>query len=177
MATKWTDIWGRRHGEADHIGWAGFVIAGIDPMLTGSNVSIGAPNRCIYVRAHTGAIITKIGVSVTVASGNVSVAAYANTGVGRAATPGTQLATSGAVACPAAGYREIALPNAVRVNAGDWLGLSVDNTTASFAAGSGPGANDIQLGVCLYQDTAHPAPATPASLSSGMRSLCLIGVP
>lgn len=161
----------------DPLNW-GFAIT-IDPAIVGANVGYGAAGRCQFVRLKTGAIISKVGLYVNAASGNISVAAYANTGVGRAAAPGTLLSTSGSVACPAAGYAEVALGSPVRVEPGDWLALSIDNTTATVGGvGNLGGLSNLMAGEIAYQDTsAFPCPTTPAIVGYGGRSVLLIGIP
>lgn len=155
----------------------GFAI-GVDPSAAANLQTIGTANRTIYVRMRNGAVITKVGYQVGVQSGNVCVAAYANTGAGRAATPGARLATSGSVACPAVGYAETALGAAVTVLPGDWLALACDNITATFAAALGQNVTNLVAGLVAYQDaSAFPCPTTPAIAGYGSRSLALIGVP
>lgn len=175
---KRTDIWPSKHTEAEHISYCGFVVTN-DPMAAGNAQTIGnAAGRTIYVRCRTSGIITKIGYLVGVQSGNISVAAYANSGSGRTSVPGVRLATSGAVACPAAGYQETALPNAVRVDAGDWLAISCDNNTATFQAVLNAGIVNLAAGLLAYSDATHPAPASnPTVTGYGSRSMCLVGIP
>jgi hypothetical protein len=138
----------------------------------------GAANAARYIRVTRGGTISKVGFHVGTASGNISVAAYRASGTGRAAVPGAQLATSGPVACPAAGYREQSLGGNVTLEAGDYLGLSCDNTTATFLGVSGFDNTDLLLGLALGQASAHPLPASPASLQgTSFRVPILVGVP
>jgi len=131
----------------------------IDPRSISLAANVGSANRTHYYRATGGGAITKLGLYVSASSGNVCVSVYANTGTGRASMPGARVATSGSVACPAAGYAEIALGATVNVTSGDfWLAISVDNTTAQFGAAA-TSAFAIQ-GVMAWQDTAFPSPAT-----------------
>lgn len=189
MVVRWSDIWGRKHTMADHsdgpYGGSGAVdpmghgfAFGVDPAGAGSLQTIGAVNRCIFMRVRNGGTITKVGFFVGVASGNVAVAAYSNSGTGRSSVPGTRLAGSASTACPAAGYGEVALGSSVAVNPGDWLALACDNTTATFAAMSGQSVTNFVAGIIAYQDAgAFPCPTTPAILGYGTRSLALVGVP
>lgn len=88
---------------------------------------------------------------------NISVAVYRNVGKGGDAKPGVRLATSGAVACPAAGYAEIALDKPVWVHQGDWLAISADGTTGTFQTLLAAGADsDLGKGRQYRQASAHP---------------------
>lgn len=131
-------------------------VAGFAP---GSAVqAFGSANRCLFVRTLNGGTISKVRIEVGTSSGNISVAAYQNTGVGVLATPtGAPLSTSGAVACPASGAADVALGAAVSLAPGDWLALSCDNITATFRELSMTTAA-IYGGLACRQDTAHPAP-------------------
>lgn len=187
---RWSDIWGRKHTMADHTdgpygGTAavdpmghGFAF-GVDPAVAGNLQTIGAANRCTFVRLRNGAAaITKVGFLVGTVSGNVAVAAYSNSGTGRSAVPGARLAGSASVACPAAGYAEVALGSSVAVNPGDWLALACDSGTATFAAALGQNVTNLVAGMVAYQDAgAFPCPTAPAIVGYGTRSLALVGVP
>ena len=134
-------------------------------------------NRGVYMRCDTGGTITSIAIDVGTQSGNICVAVFANSGVGRAAVPAARKATSGAVACPAPGYAEVSLGGSVVVDPGDWLFLSVDNTTATiYAMSSLSHTNAIVAGFSYYQDTAHPAPASATPLAGIIRQFMLVGV-
>ena len=137
-------------------------------------------NAARFVRAFAAGTITKVGLHVGTASGNVSVAVFRSGGAGRLARPtGAPVAASGAVACPAAGYAEIALGSAVKVEAGDWIGLSCDNTTATFMS-LGGSATPLMLGVGFGKNGTHPinAAVTFADTDATMfRAPQLIGVP
>lgn len=148
-----------------------------DPRAATTTGGVGVANRCFYTRVRGAGTISKVGLHVATSSGNISVAAYRNTGSGRSAAPGRQLSTSGAVACPASGYAEVALGASVTLDEGDWLAVSADNTTATFVKGnSTTGVSNLAAGFCAYQDTAHPAPATPAVAGYHMNSVLLVGV-
>lgn len=136
-------------------------------------------NDGVYLRSRDGGTISKIGLFVSTSSGNISVAAYRNSGSGRSAVPATRLATSGAVACPgASAYAEVSLGATVTLLPGDWLFLSADNNTATFRTSlSGAADNNIGLGRQFRQTTAHPAPSPPGTLISSVgRPIVLIGV-
>lgn len=135
--------------------------------------AFGAANRCQYGRVGTGGTITGIMIDVGTSSGNISVAVYRNTGTGSAARPGTRVATSGAVACPATGNQTVSLGGSVTVQPGDWFGFSCDNTTATFRRQTNTGMNPLSL---LGQEaSAHPAPATATAAATGATYM-LVGV-
>lgn len=159
----------------DPFGW-GIVIT-CDPRMGQAAAAVwpGA-NRGIYLRTMNGGPVSAIGFEVGVQSGNVSVAAFANTGVGKLAVPSTRLATSGTVACPASGYAEVALGATVNLAPGDWLFLSCDNTTASFARYA-PLSAAFNAGTAYRQDTAHPAPSPAGTLAATSSIPILVGVP
>lgn len=141
-------------------------------------LAVQAANACHYLRVISSGDISKIGVYVNTASGNISVAVYSNSGTGRSAVPGTRTATSGAVACPASGYREISLGGTVTVNAGDWFSLSADNTTAKFnSLLSSGGDADLGLGRQFRQATAHPSPSPVGTLvATAGYTFAMVGV-
>lgn len=120
-----------------------------------------------------------IGLHVGTAVGNISVAAYTGAGAGRAATPtGGQLATSGAVACPASGYAEVSLGSTVTVRAGhDWLAVSAASASATIyvaAGGSALTASNLGLGLQFSAASAHPLPTTPSSLTARSAPLLML---
>jgi hypothetical protein len=132
-----------------------------------NRASTGAgSNYCLYQRVIGSGTISKIGLWIKVSSGNISVAVYSNSGTGSAAVPTTRQATSGAVSCPASGYAEISLGASVAVNDGDWIAISVDNVTATFASPltDGGALNDFGKGVQYAQASAHPAPSSAGTL-------------
>lgn len=149
----------------------------MDPINATSATDLGAVNRTNYYRVIGGGDISKVGLQVTTSSGNICVAVYRASGTGRGAVPGAQLASSGSVPCPAAGYAEVALGKTVTVAPGDFLAVSADNTTAQFRAGTTvnlPG--DLWKGRAMFE-TAFPAPAAPAPTVALNRSICLVGIP
>lgn len=151
----------------------------VDPGIVRSSDNLGmAANNAVYMRVAEGGTISKVGLSVAVQSGNISVAAYSNTGIGRSSNPGTLLASSGAVACPAAGYQEISLGASVTLAPGDWLAISADNATVRFLSLLGTAnTNGLGAGRQYQQTTAHPLPSTPASLTATAgNTFVLVGV-
>jgi hypothetical protein len=151
------------------------LVFGPDPRSASGGAVWPAADRGIYVRVVNAATITKVGIEVAVQSGNVSVAVYRNTGTGPAAAPtGAPVASSGAVACPAVGFQEVALGASVVVAVGDWLFLSCDNGTASFLRHS-TGVSQA-YGLAHRQATAHPAPTVGALLATSYVPV-LMGTP
>jgi hypothetical protein len=139
----------------------------VDPGIARSsdNMTVQAANAGHYARVTQAGPVSKIGVKIGTQGGNISVAVYRNSGKGRLAVPGSRIATSGAVACPVAGYQEIALTSSVYVRQGDWLAISADGVVATFGSQLVTGADhDIGKGRQYRQATAHPLPATPSSL-------------
>jgi hypothetical protein len=115
-----------------------------------------------------------------VQNGNVDVAVYRNSGLGRSAVPGARLTSSGSVACPAVGVADISLGATVEVLPGDWLAISTDSATASFrtAGTSSLVGSAMGNGRTFYQNTAFPLPATPSSLTAYIGGqIVLLGTP
>lgn len=133
-------------------------------------LGLGLSNRCFYVR-NIGAsmTITKIGLHIGVSSGNISVGIYSPTAVDPSiALPGVRKVTSGAVACPAAGFQTVTIASTV-CNNGDFLALSCDNATATFLAfTTGINSSNIFLGFGGYQESGHPLPTTPGSIDPNL---------
>lgn len=133
---------------------------------------IGQATR--YWRGLGAGDISKIAVHVVGSSGNVSAGVYRNSGSGQSAVPSTRLATSGAVACPAAGYAEISLGATVTFLPGDWFGFSSDNTTVSVKGnGTNNGVNsNAAKGYLHSEGSVHPIPTTPSASPT-----YIIGIP
>jgi hypothetical protein len=98
----------------------------------------------------------KVGVIVAISSGNLDVGIYTE--------DGRLIVSSGAVAVPAAGARNIAIPQVLLKPGRYWLAMSVSNTTAQF----------IRSGSTLslhYREelSAHPLPSV-ADLSTVITS-------
>ena len=134
----------------------------------GTNVrSVGTANRAIYVPAtlQAAATITGCRITVGVQSGNISVGLYSGT---------SRVATSGAVACPAAGVADVNFTGNYSAAAGRYyIGLSCDNTTATFAwtesstGGTGPATS-------RFEASAHPLPATATFNASPISTPAII---
>jgi hypothetical protein len=156
-----------------HDDWLGFAATQLSP---GSSRTLAAANAS-YNRVTRGYARTasKVGFVVFVASGNISVAVYRNTGTGHAAAANNRVATSGAVACPAAGYNELTLDATVDVNPGDWLALTADNATAAFG---GTAITGTAIGPLTYrQGAAHPAPSTAGAATAPTSMFELYAIP
>lgn len=135
-----------------------------------------AANRTNYTRVHgSPMLISKLGINVGTQSGNICLAVYSSTGSGSAARPGTRLATTGTVACPAVGEASIALDVPVVVVPGDWFSFSADNTTAQIFKSLPPGMN-LALSGYNQQTSAFPAPATAGSLGTSSSVFYIVGV-
>lgn len=112
-----------------------------DPGLcTAANTIPAGANRAAAYRVMSGGgTISNIGLIVAVASGNIGVAVYRDNG---SDAPGTLVAQSGSKVCPAAPASAlVALGSSVRVDAGDWLAIACDNTTATFRSSAQPASN------------------------------------
>lgn len=135
-------------------------------------------NQAVYLRIQNAGSISKIGFHINVSSGNVDVGVYANNGsTGTAARPGAKLASSGSVACPAAGYQEIGLGSTVYVTEGDWFAFVFDNATASlYRTGAGGLSSTIANGLSHHQSTAFPLPASATPSTGAVFSAALVGV-
>lgn len=154
------------------------IIYSTDPRMAASPIAWTGANRGIYTRVITGGTITKIATDIGVSSGNISVAVYRNNGsAGQAAAPtGAPAITSGAIASPGTGYRELSLGGSIAVNPGDWLFLSCDNTTFTVLRTTPGSATQILNGFAYRQDSAHPAPTVGTLTVTGLVPV-LIGVP
>jgi len=140
--------------------------------------SAGIPdgvNRACYIRMIDGGAVTYLWYQVSVAAGNISVGLYASSGTGRQAVPGNRYATTGAIACPAAGQIQTTIAG-VTVAPGDWIALSSDSTTCTFLMTNNTAQNNsIAKGVNYYQASAHPLPTTAAASVGGGRSWLMGG--
>jgi hypothetical protein len=139
--------------------------------ITGS-VSVAftwpAANDALYTRLRSaGYAVSSVDIDVGTASGNISVGYYTTSGSGQGAAPkGAQLATSGAVACPAAGYAAVSVGSTVTPRLVDWIAISCDNTTAEFMQAANGMSTTLTQGLAALQTTAHPLPATPGTLTA-----------
>jgi hypothetical protein len=149
----------------------------VDPRTLSTASALNA-NQAIYMRVTGSGYISKIGLHVGTSSGNVCVGVYSNnTSGGTAARPAARKATSGSVACPAAGYAEVALTSSVYVQEGDWLAIVADNATATFYRSNAAGfGSSLSLGLSHFQSTAFPLPSSATPSSGTLFSVLLTGV-
>lgn len=151
-----------------------------DPALLAVNAAqnLDGANNAFYMLAAVGAAsVSSIEIYVGTSSGNISVGIFGSTGTLRSRRPNSRRATSGAVACPAAGYASISLGATISVTAGsDWFGLSTDNSTATFRSAAALPYDAFLLGRQGYQNTGHPLPATASTgTNAGGRFFSMMG--
>lgn len=157
------------------------VIANVDPILASGLSNNNGSNSITYYRIPQGAgTISKIALEIGTSSGNIAVAVYDNSGVGRAALPLNRIASSGIVACPASGFAEVALDAPVFVKPGDWLAIWADNTTATFrnAGGTAQLAANVLAGRACYEEgrTGGPPAVVDSAVNGFRRTIVLVGV-
>lgn len=129
-------------------------------------VATTVANRGEWVRCTGSGTITKLGLHISVSSGNICAAVYANTGTGRSAKPGTRKSTSGSVACPGTGYQEITI-SSVAVVPGDWFYIGADNAVVQYQVCI-PSLTSAALdGFAFWAAAAFPAPDPAPALTSG----------
>jgi hypothetical protein len=119
-------------------------------MAPNSVASSGAANRAWFIAVTVPVPVTMsaIRLDVGTASGNIDVGLYNNSG--------TRLASSGSVACPAAGFATVNFTSSATINPGIYyLAISVDNNTATFARSGVEGVVGVN-----YFDTAFPLPSS-----------------
>jgi hypothetical protein len=153
--------------------------ATIDPSTPMSTGAISGANRMHFMRvrgAKTGA--TKVRIGIGTISGNISVGVYPNNGqTGRLAAPaGPAKAVTGSLAMSGLFQEDGTTPVAsntaglvplgatIDVAEGDWIGVAVDNITATLSRPqANPTHTDMLKGIMTVQATsAFPAPTTPA---------------
>lgn len=133
-----------------------------------SALSLGAANRIILVPAvlNVAATITGCRIVVVNSTGNISVALYDSS-----ANP-VRLATSGSVACPAAGRADVNFTGNYSAAAGRYyLALSASSNSATFAAVVVTGTG--MLGRLM--ETAHPAPDPVTFAGETNNTMCIVG--
>lgn len=144
--------------------------------LKGSN-TVGTANNCHYNRVFGTGSITKVRVYVTVSNGNIGVAVYDTTGTGVSAAPNTRVASSGSVACPAAGAADVSIGATVNITVLIyWFALSASGVTATFG-NIGAVVSGWGNGLNAAQTTAHPPPATAAPTATAGVAFHMSGVP
>lgn len=148
-----------------------------DPLFASNSQHVGTATRTWFLRVLFGAgRITKLRVNVGAQSGNICASVYTNTGVGLNALPGTRVATTGSIACPASGNADLTLDATVNVTPGDyWFSLCADNTTATFAQ-VGTTGSLLPQGRIALQDSTLTGPATAAATANGSRTFVILGL-
>lgn len=157
----------------------GFPTTGRDPYGPTGNGTVFIANNGWLLRFLEGGTISSIGVDVGTQSGNICVAVYPSTGSGRNAAPdwANRRATSGSVACPATGFQTVSLGSSIDVEAGDWVYLGADNTTAQFKMLGSGGANSELFKGIIGRIGSFPAPNTTTAITWGnQRPFLLVGV-
>lgn len=117
--------------------------------------SVGTANRATYAPCTIPAACTVTGVRIDVLtqSGNISVGLYDESG--------SRVATSGAVACPAAGVQSVSFTGTYSAAAARYyIGFSCDNTTATFAYVEQVANGLASPATSKFQASAHPLPTT-----------------
>lgn len=150
----------------------------LDPWLINTVGAISGANRTHYMRLRgRKPRATRVRIGVGAASGNIAVGIYANNGrPGRDAAPaGPAKALVGPVAMSALLQDDgsaiganttvlIPLATPVDVEEGDWIGISLDNATATLSRSASPTHSAMLKGSMAAQANAFPAPETPAAL-------------
>lgn len=154
---------------ADPLGWGMALSDTPSPLVAPSARAWDTANRAYYKRLINGKTGgTGVRLVVITQSGNISVAVYRNTGAGIAAAPGTLLAASGAVACPAPGAATVALGATIDVLPGDWVAMSCDNTTASFYSNFAGFAQQVDAaGMGGLKAASHPISGDSPAITTG----------
>lgn len=151
----------------------------VDPCIGDDLASVGTANDCHYNRVYHGGQIDTIRIVVGVSNGTISVAAYSSDGGTRSLNkPSARIATSGSVACPAAGGADVSIAATITLgHFTHWMALSASGTTATFRSANAVPAG-WHMGVNWAQATGHPAPnpAVPAS-SRASQAFTMVGIP
>ncbi len=150
------------------------VISSIGPFALGVEISaegngtyptlvawMGAGRACyIPFRVVETITVTRMVLEVGVASGNISMGIY-DSALAR-------LVTTGAIACPAAGFNVVAIPS-LTLNPGRYyMAMSGDNTTMTIRAFAGGFPGQGLWGFCYENIHPLPAAATPGASASVM---------
>lgn len=136
------------------------LVGTFDPRMAAAGLTVAVNNRAYYNRVVVRAprYVTSLTTSVVTASGNICVAIYTNV----SNAPAARIATSGSVACPAAGMRVVALTAGLWLLPGDyWFAIAADNTTASF---NSLNPTIILSALSQFEDGAFPLPATATGI-------------
>lgn len=131
------------------------------------NNTLGATNNAVFRPVIVPATLTLTGIGYTcgASSGNLSVGVYDETF--------NRLATSGAVAAPGTGRRNVSFTSPVVLTPGRyWIAISQDNNTmtySTFTTVTYPGASRVQ-------NSAHPLPSTASPGGEGATQTNIIGL-
>lgn len=144
-----------------------------DPRWASTTVAALPANRAYYARTVNGGTINGVQIDVGVQSGNICIGVYRTTGAGPAARPGTRVATSGSVLCPAVGAQTVNFTAPITVLPGDWLAIVSDNATATFRRVLNSGLQSAAL--FCQQDSAFPLPATTTAPGASGNTVMMVG--
>ncbi len=167
----------QNHGPANHTGFVSswdYPVT-MDLAVINSSTVWSLANRACFWRSLGTGTGTNAFVRVLTSSGNVCVAGYSNSGVGRGSTPGTRVFTTGSVACPAvtASPAGISLGGSFTLNAGDWICVGADNIVCAFrcTATALQNVEAIANGRAYNMDAAaFPAPGDNPTMAGGCTS-------
>ena len=131
---------------------------------TGGGVNASGVDYTVFTLEHT-QVIDRVLIEVKTAAGNIDVGIYDDDGT--AGAPGTKLASSGSVACPAAGGRAVTLTSSIELAPGRYYAaLSSNNGSAVFLYSTGMNVDAALGGIRYVQNpTVFPLPSTAANLT------------
>lgn len=128
-------------------------------LVNASGRAVGAANRILLfpVDVTAAASLTGITIRVISSTGNISMAVYDSSF--------NRLATTGSIACPAAGIATVSLSYSIPSAGLYYFALSASSNSATFGATA---ENSIASPVrASYMESAHPAPSTVTPVSGG----------
>ncbi|QDP65423.1 MAG: hypothetical protein Tp182DCM212571_41 [Prokaryotic dsDNA virus sp.] len=155
------------------------LIRTIDPAIAVASAGVGAANQAYFARVDQGGYISKIGVWVDTASGNIDVGVFTRGGgSGRTAYHGARRVAAGSTALSTTGYVEITLSAPVMVQPGDWFAVALDNTTAKLRANVAAHVADTMMaGRSYYKGSSFPLPTGGSSQGVASRLVfAMVGV-
>lgn len=138
------------------------LLAPLDPRLVNAVVAMNANEaRAARAVAPRSGVVKKLGIYVGTASGNVDAGIYTTD------VPRSRGASSGSVACPAAGWQLITLaaPFAVQQGFSYEMALACDNATATFGHFNGAQATALPAGWWPVNGGAAAKPNSRAATS------------
>lgn len=149
-------------------------------MAQSSAVAWFTNNGAAYYRFIAPSAVTLPGLQIVVvtASGNIDVGVYADS----SGSPAGRLASSGSVACPAAGPQIVSFTGSINLVAGTtyWFAMACSTTAATFAGNTLASASMLQAPTggkasAFEQATALPLPASATPAAYAVSSAFLIG--